>query len=345
MAVNKVVFGAVSIMDISDSTVTADKIAKGVTAYDKTGEKITGTMEASSAPTLQEKTVTPSTSAQSITADNGYDGLSKVTINAMPTATQATPSITISSAGKITASATQSAGYVAAGTKSATKQLTTQAAKTVTPTTSNQTAVASGRYTTGAVTVKGDANLVAGNIKSGTTIFGVTGSYAGSSPNLQSKSVTYTSNGTATITPDSGYNGLSSVDVTVNVSSGGGGGAGFSVAFPATAKNWNYVDTSAAHILLADGTIKSVSNYSTIGGKIIENVVGIWIHSVDSFFVLRMTLSVGRMAQLHMNIGAPSYVITTAPNATYTPYSSGRDLYWWPLEDTAISAIEMYNTD
>ena len=147
MAVNKVVFGAVSIMDISDSTVTADKLAKGVTAYDKTGEKITGTMEASSAPILQEKTVTPSTAAQSITADNGYDGLSKVTVN-------------------------------------------------------------------------GDANLTADNIKSGTNIFGVTGSYAGSSPKLQSKSVTYTSNGTSTITPDAGYDAMSSVDVTVNVSGG-----------------------------------------------------------------------------------------------------------------------------
>lgn len=216
MAVNKVVFGAVSIMDISDSTVTADKLAKGVTAYDKAGEKITGTMEASSAPTLQEKTVTPSTSAQSITADNGYDGLSKVTVNAMPTATQATPSITISSDGKITASATQSAGYVAAGTKSATKQLTTKSAATITPSTSNKT-IASGTYLTGTQTIKGDANLVAGNIKSGTSIFGVTGSYEGSSPNLQSKSVTYTSNGTATITPDEGYDGLSSVDVTVDV--------------------------------------------------------------------------------------------------------------------------------
>ena len=45
---------------------------------------------------------------------------------------------------------------------------------------------------------------------------------AGGAPSLQSKSITYTANGTATITPDDGYDGLSSVDVTVDVSGGGG---------------------------------------------------------------------------------------------------------------------------
>lgn len=127
-------------------------------------------------PNLQAKTATPSTSAQTIKPDSGYDGLSQVTVNAMPTATQATPSIAVTTGGLITASATQTAGYVAAGTKSATKQLSTQSAKTVTPTTANQTAVASGKYTTGAITVKGDANLKAANIAKGVSIFGVAGS-------------------------------------------------------------------------------------------------------------------------------------------------------------------------
>lgn len=94
------------------------------------------------------------------------------------TVTQATPSITVNSSGLITASATQSAGYVSSGTKSATKQLTTKAAATITPGTANQT-IPANTYLTGTQTIKGDANLIASNIKSGVSIFGVTGTASG----------------------------------------------------------------------------------------------------------------------------------------------------------------------
>lgn len=75
-----------------------------------------------------------------------------------------------------------SAGYVSAGTAgnssvSLTANVTTKAAATITPGTTNQT-IASGTYLTGTQTIAGDADLVAGNIKSGVSIFGVTGSLA-----------------------------------------------------------------------------------------------------------------------------------------------------------------------
>lgn len=91
----------------------------------------------------------------------------------------ATPMIDVSAGGLITAKTEQEKGYVPGGTKSATQQLTTQGAATITPGTTAQTAVASGRYTTGAVQVAGDANLVPENIAEGVSIFGVAGTHSG----------------------------------------------------------------------------------------------------------------------------------------------------------------------
>ena len=54
----------------------------------------------------------------------------------------------------------------------------TQAAQTITPTTADQT-IASGTYLTGAQTIKGDANLLAENIKKDVTLFNIVGSYEG----------------------------------------------------------------------------------------------------------------------------------------------------------------------
>lgn len=88
--------------------------------------------------------------------------------------------------------------------------------KTVTPGAIQQTVVPDSGYNgLESVTVNGDTDLVAGNIKKNVEIFGVTGSYEGSAqPVLQSK--TATENGT--VLPDTGYDGLSSV--VVNVSGG-----------------------------------------------------------------------------------------------------------------------------
>lgn len=113
-------------------------------------------------------------SGATVTAPAGYysEDATK-TINSGSATTPATtitanPSITVGSDGLITATAsatksvtpTVSAGYVASGTAgtitvsgSNTSQLSTQAGTTISPTESEQTAVASGKYTTGAVKV------------------------------------------------------------------------------------------------------------------------------------------------------------------------------------------------
>lgn len=154
--------------DTSDATATAGDILSGKTAYVAAG-KVTGTIASKSSSNL-------TASGATVTVPAGY--YPSQASKSVATATQATPSITVSSAGLITAKSTQSAGYVSSGTKSATKQLTTQGAQTITPGTSNKT-IASGRYLTGTQTIKGDANLVAANIKKGVSIFGVAGSNEG----------------------------------------------------------------------------------------------------------------------------------------------------------------------
>ena len=70
-------------------------------------------------------------------------------INSIQSTSSETPTINVSTSGLITASANG---------QSATQQLSVQAATSITPTESQQTAVAAGKYTTGAITVNAIPN-------------------------------------------------------------------------------------------------------------------------------------------------------------------------------------------
>ena len=139
------------------------------------------------------------------------------------------------------------------------------------------------------------------------------------------------------------YNG---VEIPLAGGGGSSSGLGCKITFPATATNWDKISSTAV-LYLADGTTKSIANYSSISGQTVENVIGIDGRSNMQFeaYVLKMSLSKGGFASFRADTLYPSPIVSTAPSSTPTPYYGGRQVFWWPIADTVISAIEMYNTD
>ena len=125
-------------------------------------------------PVLQSKTVSPATSEQTVTPDEGYDGLSDVTVEAV-----ALQSKTV--------------------TPSASEQI-------VTPD--------SGYDGLSQVTVEGDSNLVPANIVSGVSIFGVEGIAESGGSGDGSGSVTHYSTCTVTFDNESVSNDTQLLSVT-----------------------------------------------------------------------------------------------------------------------------------
>lgn len=137
-------------------------------------ELVSGTLDVTSSGTKDVTNyASVSVPAGSVTSPSTINGTTA-------TVSTGTNTITLTKSVSVTPNVT-TAGYISTGTAgnssvSLTASVTTKAAATITPGTSNQT-IASGTYLTGTQTISGDSDLTAANIKSGISIFNVNGTF------------------------------------------------------------------------------------------------------------------------------------------------------------------------
>ena len=167
---NKIIYGGKTLLDLTADTVTPDKLAKGITAHDKSGATITGTS------TKDSDTTDDTAAVAEILKGKTAHARGVQLVGTMPNNGAVTGTISTKAG-----SYTIPQGYHDGSGKVA-------------------------------ISTTEQNKIVAGNIKSGVSILGVTGTYSGASIKAQTKTVTpkFTAQ---TVQPDSGYDYLSAVTV------------------------------------------------------------------------------------------------------------------------------------
>ncbi len=170
MAINKVIYGGDTLIDLTADTVTASGLASGLTAHDKSGAVITGT-------NTYDADTSDATAAQAEILLNKTAYVNGVKLTG-----------TMPNRGAVTGTISTKAGSY---------------------TIQNGYHDGSGKVS---ISSTEQAKIIAGNIKAGIQILGVTGTYAGEADKVQSKTVTPTTSA-QTVTPDTDYDYLSQVTV------------------------------------------------------------------------------------------------------------------------------------
>lgn len=161
-------------------------------------------------PALQEKSATPTKAQQVVTPEEGFYGLSKVTVAKIPDS-YVVPTGTV----EITANGTHDVSGKASATVNVPGKEEQEKTAALAMAAGDQSVTPDTGKVLSKVTITKPATLVAANIKKDVNIGGVVGTLEPQKPE-QEKPITITANGSQTVTPDEGKV-LSKVTITTNV--------------------------------------------------------------------------------------------------------------------------------
>jgi len=298
---------------VASGSVTAPSTISGTSATVSTG---TNTLTLSKTVAVTPSVTTPGY------VSSGTAGNSSVSLTASVN-TRSSDDLSVSGdtvtapAGYYASSASKSVASGTAGTPTATKGAVSNHSVDITPSVTNTTGYITGGTKTGTAVTVTAAELVSGSqtITSNgsgidvTNLASVDVSVSGGSPNLQTKSVTYTpseSQQTDTIEADVGYDGLDEVDITINaipypdgdlMEFGTTGLAGTSWTFNSEiSASTNYYDN--CNLSFTSNGI----NYTTIFMQVVPGIGAMIIYDNDEVYEKSLFDSTGWQNQAYRDI-------------------------------------------